>query len=191
LSARIRAKIKAYADKVAADKMAVIRAAETSVGHAQSSPPATDRRTPKVASPPSRDPTEWPEVEPPAPKVMTYKQVRALCPEASASWIRELIKSGITDEDELAALYDELLEAKPDPANPTQPMSSSLWDVLFAIGMLSGIPIAIVVLWQRRKASSTNGSASNANGSISPGIGESLMSSTPDGCVPFSRPPGT
>lgn len=198
LSDRIRAKIKAYSDKVAADKL--VLGPRSRPGHAQSSPPYMDRGPVRpVDTVLSRDPTEWPDIPPPKPKTMTYKQVRGLCPAAPVAWVREQVKAGIADEDELAEAYDEWVEghhpstpkdeAETETVNPTQPAVSSLWDMLIAVGIMGGVPLMMVLLW-RRRAESMSESRSNGRSSTSNGIDESSTSSTRDGCVPFSRPSG-
>lgn len=195
LSERIRAKIKTYAIKVAADKVAATQAA-LRAGHAQSSS-VGDRTAVKPAdAAPSRHPVEWPDVPPPK---LTYKQVRALCPRASVSWVREQIKAGVATEDEVAEAYDEYVEgihldpkpdAKADGENPTQPASISLLDVLITVGFLGGIPLLIVLLWHRR-ARPTTESNGNASALKFNAIDESSTSNTRAHCVPFSQPSST
>lgn len=139
----IQKQVKQYADKVAAGHLVSAAAVlSQQIGHAQHEPVGAHLPAAPVDLP-SRNPAEWPDLKPPPPAKLTYKQVRALCPEAPAKWVRELVNNGdgVTSEDEVAEFYDEFLEetqeAKPDVANPQIAMSGS-WDglIIAAVGIV-------------------------------------------------------
>lgn len=182
MSDRIRAKIKAYSDDFSKRKFAAAaKAAAPSMGHSQAAP---------VKPPLSRHPNEWPDVAPPKPQALSYKRVRELCPQAPTAWVRACVKDGIADEDELAEAYDELLEGQVNLNHPTQPTSSSLWDLVLVVGTIGCIPACLILWYQLRKNSSMSGSGGNASGSNSSEIDGSSTSNTQACSVPFSPRPG-
>lgn len=79
----------------------------------------------------SRDPLQWPQLKPTA---LGYKAIKEHCPKAPASWVRETVKSGVTDLDELAELYDEFLDSA-DTATLAKNTNPSVvpWDIWLVV----------------------------------------------------------
>ncbi len=159
ISGRIRAKIKAYADKFATLQAARESRAANS-GHSQRHPSGERSPAPTVDHSPSRNPAEWPDLTPPPPKTLTYQQIRKQCPEAPVAWVRDQVKAGLTSEDELLEAYDEFLEekhpeAKPDTENPTHWTGSSS-DVLLVIGL--GVGIVLLYRWYQQSRANKSSS---------------------------------
>lgn len=120
LSALIRAKIKTYADTIAKKRFAVSEPRPRNDGHGQFQSSGERLSVPVADHRHSRNPTEWPDLQPAAPPTLSLKDIMATCPQADARFLRDQLGKQLTNKEVLEVNYLAWLEEK-EAAKPKPP----------------------------------------------------------------------